>query len=417
MGMLQLFCHFSLLFCHFSLLVSRFLGPKRNSLPGLPVQILFRITEFLSRDDITCTSLCNHRLFALLKSREPPSLRTRRDKLTLLTRLGRDLPNFFACHACHVLHRHDTSTNFLPGPRFNICARCPRESLRLYLPFNQLWYSGHSCAYLFHFTHLQLLMMRLYLGPEYGIGTEDISYTEVQVHSLQPATQVSLISSVDADICSTNPNLILRVQQIISVDRHKRYLLYRCPRPSLKKIIIPPQMITICRHETNQEIDTWVNQVVSAHRAGEKAPSVSFACRHCDTEALLEMVEFDNQLALVITKWIGLGAGLTPEDPQWRNHQEFGVSPMRSTEGEYTKSSAKASARACFERASTESLRSRNMAYLKDQRFKKCMIHDPLSQFGDYDPDTWYLWGNHSRNGRPFTQLSATQFLDALSSL
>ena len=83
-----------------------------------------------------------------------------------------------------------------------IFLRCPRESAQLYLLFHQLWYSGHRCAYYFHFTHLKLLMMRLYLGPEYGIGTEDIFYTEVQLHSLQPGTQVSLISSVDADICS-----------------------------------------------------------------------------------------------------------------------------------------------------------------------------------------------------------------------
>lgn len=85
MGMLHLFFHSSFL-------VSRFLGPKRNSLPELPVQVLFRITEFLSRDDITCTSLCNHRLFALLKIKEPPSLRTRRDKLALLTRPGTRSP-------------------------------------------------------------------------------------------------------------------------------------------------------------------------------------------------------------------------------------------------------------------------------------------------------------------------------------
>lgn len=191
-------------------------------------------------------------------------------------------------------------------------------------------------------------MMRLYLGPEYGIGIEDILYTEVQLHRLQPGTQVSLISSVDAEICSTNPNLILRVQQIVSADRHKRYLLYRRPRPSAKRSMIPPHSIIICCHEKDWDIDTWVNQVVRAHRAGEKAPSVSFACRHCGTEAILEMVEFENQLALVITKWIGLGAGLTAEDPQWRNHQNWGISPMRSTDGEYTEISAKASPRACF---------------------------------------------------------------------
>lgn len=387
------------LFLHPSFLVSRFLRPKCNSLPGLPVHLLFQITESLSRDDVTCTSLCNRRLFALLKVRDPSSLRTRREKLAFLTRLGRDLPKFFVCYACHVLHRHDTSTDFLPGPDSRIISRCPRESAQLGLPYRQLWSSGLHGAYYFYFTHLQLLMMRFSHGPEYGIGTEDISYTEVQVHSLQPGTQVSLISSIDADICSTNPNLILRVQQIISVDRHKRYLLYRCPptRRSIKRSMIPPHNITICEHQDDSDIDDWFNQVVKAHRAGEKKPSVSFGCGHCDTEALVEILEFEHQLALVMTKWIGLGAGLTPEDPQWRKHCDWKSSTMRCTKGEYAGDSAKASARACFERASTESLRSRNIAFLKDQHFKKCMTQNTFLSFGHYAPDTWSLRNKYPR--------------------
>ncbi|CAG8098141.1 unnamed protein product [Penicillium olsonii] len=388
------------LFIDPSFWVCRLLGPKRNSLPGLPAQVLLRIAELLSRDDITCTSLCSHRLYALLKTRDPSTLRTRRDKLALLARLGRDLPKSYVCHSCLVFHRHDHSEVDPLEPISRFILGCPRLAQH-YVHESQLFSFNMKFRYRFHFIHLQLLMMRFYLGPEYGIGTEDISYTEVQLHSLQPGTQLYLISSVDAEICSTHPSLILRVQQIISVDRHKRYLLYRCPwPPSMKRFKIPPHSITICSHAKYQDISTWINKVVKAHRAGEKAPCVSFACSFCGTEAILELVEFENQLALVITKWIDLGAGVTLEDRQWRGHELLedwptlfkggGYAHMRSTEGEFhTEYFTKPSARACFERASRESLQSRNIAYLKDQRFKKCMIYKPTRSA--YEPHTWYL--------------------------
>ncbi|OQE32473.1 hypothetical protein PENFLA_c001G09675 [Penicillium flavigenum] len=144
-----------------------------------------------------------------------------------------------------------------------------------------------------------------------------------------------------------------------------------------------------------RSFDYLLNEVVRAHRAGEKAPSVSFTCDRCDTEVLFEISECENELALVITKWINLGAGLTPDDPQWKKHHDFGRATMiRSSpnkRGKRQANAVKASARACFESASLDSLRSRNIAYLKDKRFKKSMIYKPNM----FDGPTWYLYDKH----------------------
>ncbi|KAJ6184365.1 hypothetical protein N7519_005666 [Penicillium mononematosum] len=153
--------------------------------------------------------------------------------------------------------------------------------------------------------------------------------------------------------------------------------------------------MSICKHEYFRSFDCLLNGVVGAHRAGKKAPSASFTCGRCDTEVLVEISEYENELALVITKWINLGAGLTPDDPQWRKHHD----PRRATmirssnkRGKRKASAVKASARACFESASLDSLRSHNIAYLKDQRFKKSMIYKPNM----FDGPTWYLYKHRS---------------------
>ncbi|KAJ5473884.1 hypothetical protein N7475_003450 [Penicillium sp. IBT 31633x] len=150
--------------------------------------------------------------------------------------------------------------------------------------------------------------------------------------------------------------------------------------------------MSICKHENRQSVDSLLNGTLRAYRVGEKASSISFTCDRCFTQALVEILEHKNQLALVITKWISLGAGLTPDDPQWQMHQSYRSgtmihsSPDRQCNGEA--SAVKASSRACFEGAPVDSLRSRNITYLEDQRFKKSMIYRPCSYFGP----TWYLY-------------------------
>lgn len=81
------------------------------------------------------------------------------------------------------------------------------------------WY---NIWYDFYFFHLLLAMRRFYLGPQFGISTEDISYTQVRLHPEESASpSITSLFSIDAQICCEPPAVVLRIQEMMFVPRHK----------------------------------------------------------------------------------------------------------------------------------------------------------------------------------------------------
>ena len=104
--------------------------------------------------------------------------------------------------------------------------------------------------------------------------------------------------------------------------------------------------------------------MVSAYLDGEKFPYSADTCNQCNTDFCIEVCEYGSHLALVLTTWINLGPGLTPDDPLWKIHsrENRGVTldPNDRT----------GSPRVSFENRSHwsfENLLSRNISYLEDQ--------------------------------------------------
>lgn len=84
-----------------------------HTLAGLPPELFLLISDFRSVVDITCLSLCNRRFRDLsLRQIIGQSPLTKHEKLSILNRLERDSPEYFACDICHVLHRYDGSESF-----------------------------------------------------------------------------------------------------------------------------------------------------------------------------------------------------------------------------------------------------------------------------------------------------------------
>ncbi|KGO39716.1 hypothetical protein PEX1_001250 [Penicillium expansum] len=87
--------------------------PCMTTLAGLPPELLLSISDFLPLVDLICFFLCNHRLLELsqrqIKRLPPP---TKYNKLSILNRLERDIPEYFACDFCYLLHRYDGSEGF-----------------------------------------------------------------------------------------------------------------------------------------------------------------------------------------------------------------------------------------------------------------------------------------------------------------
>ena len=363
--------------------------PNMNTLAGLPVELLLSITDFLPLDDWICISLCSRRLFAIFNRRYSSAPPLGKMKLPVLRRLNRDLPKYFICHVCFILHKYDGSECFgLSGPL--IWDKCPLWcipswmdnygglELRKELIFSTYVYRR------FLFLHLQLAMRRFYLGDKFGISTKALSYTQVRIHpeeSLCP--EITCLFSSDAQICSETPGLCLRMQYVMFVHSSRSELLICRPNIGGK----PPTVMFICSHVEYVQRAELINPVVFAYLDGEKDPCSTYTCNQCNTDTCIEVCEYGSHLALVLTTWMNLGPGLTPDDPRWRIHsrgyENRGVTldPNDRT----------GSPRVSFENVSPLSLGallSRNLSYLKDQRYRKVMR--PV--YGYYEREgLWYL--------------------------
>ncbi|CAG8006701.1 unnamed protein product [Penicillium salamii] len=217
-------------------------------------------------------------------------------------------------------------------------------------------------------------MRRFYLGDPFGTSTEALSYTQVKVGYACP--EITSIFSTDAQICSEQPALYFRKQHVRVV-------------PSNEWRLLPDRFccMIICRHMKYSR-DIVTNPVMIAYRSGEKNSSYDLNCHYCNTDAHIEIREHGSCVALILTTWVNLGSGLTPDDRRWKihSHDGFGMN-CNSTE-------LKDSPRVSFENASPLSLEAlllRNLSYIQDQRYRQIMQPAPPHPYDRGDWGNWYL--------------------------
>lgn len=176
--------------------------------------------------------LCNRRLFAIFNHRTNPTQLSGKKKLPVLRRLERDLPKYFVCYICHILHKYDGSECFALSGSVYYQRKCPlrclpklkEDSGDLELSDQDpIWF--HVCR-TFYFIHLQLAMRRFYHSEKFGISTESLSYAQVRTHpGPSSCPEITSLFSTDAQICPKTPGLCLRTQQIMFVHGRKAELL------------------------------------------------------------------------------------------------------------------------------------------------------------------------------------------------
>ena len=378
---------------------------ERNTLLELPNELLLSVADFLSWCDVTCFSLCCRGLFhTYFRKRFMRPSRT--DKLLLLQRLEQDLPSYFTCHGCQLLHKFDASQDpKVDMPLYNFAFRCrekwwkssdldPQHSpnyflnrqkyLDLILDFQRFLSFNHyqDVDYNLYFTHVQLVMRAFHRGPQFGISPENLFYTQVRTNpkrSDQP--EITSLFSIDAQICSQPPGLIIRIQQILFVAGCKRSLLFYNPKYEYIDPNIPgrPQPgWYICAHISDNDLAPLVNSIVAAHFVGDAALPSTHYCDWCGTYFCIDLCKCGEDLAFTITRWINLGAGLTPDDPNWAKHSLGEVDSVehRSDNLRTVPRGNITNARSYFEDASLQRLRDCNISYLKNQRYREVMQSD-----------------------------------------
>lgn len=363
------------------------------TLTDLPLELLLIIAEFLSPIDGACLSLSSRKLLGLFSEREKELLKAQPgetwirkarpvpgggawndERAAFLSRLSRDFPRYFFCYTCSRLHPWEMVGP--PGPAFQPRNRigCQDKMLALTL-CDLLEAHEYSTYYSFHFFHVQLAMRGFLYGPRFGISTKSLSYTEVR---LSPTPHMTTLLSVEARICPDTSSLRMRVQNMVSVTRANasqlslgdRFLLGICNHVHWKTVALDgPDLVDLVSH------------CLEAYRSGATSAPELRRCHYCTTDYKVDIKEHgEESLALVITKWLDLGSGATPDDTRWNCHLPFFFDTSLGAHHLLGDS------RSRFENLpgeSEEELLSRNLSYLTDGKYKTVM--DRLNK------TTWFL--------------------------
>ncbi|KAF3483820.1 uncharacterized protein GIQ15_03144 [Arthroderma uncinatum] len=306
-------------------------------------------------EDVGCLSLCNHSLLETLgrdvwRPLCPESTYTQKQ---FLTRLERDIPTHFFCHTCSALHLGEQVNP--PGPKYFVHKKIPCDDQYLVDNLSVIT-DAHprESAYRFIYFHVKLAMKRHYYGPEHGISTESLFFTEVHDN----ISNTTLLSA-EARICE-GPRLCMRFQTWA--------VAYA---PDAEAFVAEPKFLSVCEH-INMKGDVLPQMVKLAFgklKSGTPVAPKTLTCESCYVDYQLEMkqVGSPDNFSLVITKWLDLGAGLTAMDKKWLRYT------FRTT---FYGTQQPGIAMALFESApgpSLDSITQTNNSYLVGDRYKVLM--------------------------------------------
>ncbi|QKX62699.1 uncharacterized protein TRUGW13939_09860 [Talaromyces rugulosus] len=286
---------------------------QRSSLEQLPTELILLIRSHLSPMDTACLTLCSHVLLLkigtdslLFANNSEQDGKNRED---ILTRISLDTPSYYFCHVCYKLHLWKAVCMPQAGyPRALLCLlRDDHGCLASIMNTNVT----EVTTYFFQFVHLQLAMRRYQYGPSYGISTELLSHVEV-MHA-EPDGVTTLLS-VEAQVCPGQENgkgsLLLRVQQWAKIPAS-------CPDiVSLADLVY----MEICDHIHLKNACKEFAHSSKAEKINTMSPM--YQCHRCLVDFQFQIQDIETRgdgraRVLIVTKWLDLGDGLDPKDPQW----------------------------------------------------------------------------------------------------
>ena len=291
---------------------------SRPSLLGLPQELLDNIVDFLDDPDAACLSVCSKDLYRRLGVNRWQLLRLdhghERQRNEFLARLGRDNPNLFFCHTCSYIHLVARVGPAIIGREHLPCIRShssrdiPTQSFEIY---------GSILHYRLTSLHVQLAMARHRNGPKYGISMSSLSFTEIKWRKMY---KVWTLLSVEPRIIDNE--LFLRVQHWIAFDQDDQPTFERTRGPSICSHINKYAGKYEGKDTGYTTIDLLQCQIQHVGgRASCPTCSALYRCIDCAVEFESDAIHLeDRKVAVIITKWLNLGNGDSPTNPNWRRH-------------------------------------------------------------------------------------------------
>ena len=333
------------------------------SLRTLPSELLLMIALQLPLTDAANFALINRRLSMLIGPIYWPHLSVDAaipgHREQFLNTLARDLPSWFYCYSCSNLHRRDRTRP--PGPFDR-----PSNPLFCSHDYLHLSYGEPYPDFMFSFHHLQLAMRRYHLGPGYGIPTDDLSFVQVnELGESELRGRRTTLFSVEARVCTEPARLCLRIQRWAVLHTN-----------ILEMAVERAKCIRLCVHHDLEE-DEFSQLIASSlegyltRSEGGQEPERR-VCRRCRFDYQLQVLDTGSDgLAIVITRWLDLGSGLTPLDQKWKLHTNPWLASDRTDR-------AGDAERCRLEFEKEEGLKQqditlRNASYLSKQQYRKTM--------------------------------------------
>jgi hypothetical protein len=167
---------------------------------------------------------------------------------------------------------------------------------------------GGIPLYFFQHCHLIMAIQNHYNGHKHGLLPESLAYTEVNERESFPL--VTQLISVEPRVCSLGGGRSTLVFQV------QKWVLYKYSADMIKAMSLEHD-IRVCKHlcldRNAKEYFAWFDSDSDITDEFKR-----LACQVCGIEFQLALRDCGKKgKAIVVTKWVDLGAGLEWNDPTW----------------------------------------------------------------------------------------------------
>jgi hypothetical protein len=279
----------------------------------LPLEMIQHIASFLPGSAAAAFALCNHFLRHALGAQFWMGLREsceRKERELFLQLLDRDLPDHVFCHHCDRLH--------LPTP----AGMSEWDDVQLYdrMLLRRCYDEGRRARTYLYYPHtfrFENVQMAMKL---HRLGLDTKRYLETLTHVERTSYGLPNVEIFHARIVSDE--MIVRAQ-------HWFLLMPDGPVLKLSREVSPcPRVCAHLQsslHYIDDNILTKLLHCQVRHINKKQDPCTQCTgltpCRYCPTEMQVDVKVFKGWgTALVVTKWLAIGSGESPNDPKWLSH-------------------------------------------------------------------------------------------------
>lgn len=295
---------------------------ENSPLGTLPLELILLIADFLPTESAVALSFSCRPIREILgplhlKALQSTSEEGKSHRAAFLSLLENDLPGYVACQACAKLHpisksfaRKVIGRDLSPYELSKLASK-PRLPCSERDSKADTYNAIHAT---FNYVVFQMTMKRHRLGLDCTRWLKFLSYNHTAPaygHMYQDVSEARMIGG----------SLYVRTQHIAMLQPGRPIVLPTSAAPR------------ICFHFGRVNGDPWLSEDQHSKRilqcrishwdSSEHCPTCSgiMSCRSCPTEFQFDIKDFgEHGVALIFTKWQGLGAGLDYNDPTWKSH-------------------------------------------------------------------------------------------------